>query len=52
MERVDDHCHSLEDNPMSFTRRKFVIGMGTVIFHRPSQNLLASTGSLKPFVTS
>lgn len=22
----------LEDNPMSFTRRKFVIGMGTVIF--------------------
>lgn len=32
MERVDDHCHSLEDNPMSFTRRKFVIGMGTVIF--------------------
>lgn len=37
MERVDDHCHSLEDNPMSFTRRKFVIGMGTVIFS-PAQS--------------
>lgn len=32
---------------MSFTRRKFVIGMGTVIFHWPSQNLLASTVSSK-----
>ncbi|KAE9798626.1 thiosulfate reductase electron transport protein PhsB, partial [Escherichia coli] len=29
---------------MSFTRRKFVIGMGTVIiFTGPGQNLLAST---------
>ena len=39
---------ALEDNPMSFTRRKFVIGMGTVIFFTgPGQNLLASTRSPK-----
>lgn len=32
---------ALEDNPMSFTRRKFVIGMGTVIF-LPAQSKFVS----------
>ncbi len=32
MDRVDSCSHCIRDNQMSFTRRKFVLGMGTVIF--------------------
>ncbi len=44
MDRVDSCSHCIGDNQMSFTRRKFVLGMGTVIFFTGSaSSLLANT---------
>lgn len=44
MDRVDSSSHCIGDNQMSFTRRKFVLGMGTVIFFTGSaSSLLANT---------